>query len=150
METVKELVSKIRNTRVEMNVPASKKVHLLVKTLNEREIRSVEKYLQKLAGIESVSFVPESPEKSVAILFAGGEAFLPLGELVDVQKETSRLQKELDSVLKDVAFVQNKLNNAGFVAKAPQQLVEAERKKLGVLQEKAQQLQVRLEDLQRI
>ena len=150
METVKELVSKIRNTRVEMNVPASKKVHLLVKTLNEREIRSVEKYLQKLAGIESVSFVPESPEKSVAILFAGGEAFLPLGELVDVQKETVRLQKELDSVLKDVAFVQNKLNNAGFVAKAPQQLVAAEREKLGVLQEKAQQLQVRLEDLQRI
>ena len=65
---------------------------------------------------------------------------MPLGELVDVQKETSRLQKELDSVLKDVAFVQNKLNNAGFVAKAPQQLVEAERKKLGVIQEKAQQL----------
>ena len=67
--------------------------------------------------------------------------FMPLDELVDKDKERARLQKELDSVKKDIAMINGKLSNEGFVAKAPAQVVENERQKLAKAQEKLQKIE---------
>ena len=61
---------------------------------------------------------------------------IPMDELIDREKELARLEKERESCKKDIAFVSGKLNNAGFVAKAPEKVVAAEREKLQKAEEK--------------
>ena len=62
--------------------------------------------------------------------------FIPMDELVDKEKELARLNKEKEKVQKDIDFLSNKLNNQGFLAKAPEKLIEAEKAKLAKAQEK--------------
>lgn len=76
-----------------------------------------------------------------------GEIFIPLGDLVDFQKETERLNKELKSVDNEIRRSEGMLANAGFVSKAPEALVESERKKLEENKVKRAKLLQRIEDL---
>jgi len=76
-----------------------------------------------------------------------GEIFIPLGDLVDFQKETERLNKELKSVDNEIRRSEGMLANPGFVAKAPEALVESERKKLEENKVKRAKLLQRIEDL---
>ena len=69
-------------------------------------------------------------EGSVSVITEAAKIFIPLNELVDFEAERARLQKELDAAKKDLQFVENKLNNPGFVAKAPAAVVDGERAKL--------------------
>ena len=63
-------------------------------------------------------------------MLAGFEIYVPLGELVDVEKELARLKTELEKIESEIAFSSNKLNNPGFAAKAPKAVVDKEREKL--------------------
>ncbi|MEE1127604.1 MAG: hypothetical protein UHZ05_05095, partial [Acutalibacteraceae bacterium] len=74
--------------------------------------------------------------------------YMPLGDLIDFEAERARLNKERDAVLKDIAFVENKLNNPGFVSKAPEKVVAEQRKNLEVYKEKLAMLDERLKALQ--
>ena len=78
---------------------------------------------------------------------AAGELFIPLGDLVDFEKEIARLTKELDNLRKETERARGKLNNAGFVAKAPAQLVQQEREKLEANEAKAAALENRIAEL---
>jgi valyl-tRNA synthetase len=69
-------------------------------------------------------------EKVVSQVIEGCELFVPLGELVDMDKEIQRLEKELDSVNAEIARASGKLSNNGFLEKAPKSLVDSEREKL--------------------
>ena len=73
---------------------------------------------------------------------------MPLGDLIDFEAERTRLNKERDAVLKDITFVENKLNNPGFVSKAPEKVVAEQRKNLEVYKEKLAMLDERLKALQ--
>ena len=75
------------------------------------------------------------------------ELFIPLGDLVDIDKEIARLTKERDSVARDIQRAEGKLNNQGFLAKAPAQLVEQEKAKLEVNRDKLAKLDARIDDL---
>ena len=86
----------------------------------------------------------EAPAKTVSAVSEAAELFIPLGDLVDVAKETARLTKERDSVQRDIERGEAKLNNPGFTSKAPAQLVEQEREKLA---EKLTSLTARLNAL---
>ena len=70
------------------------------------------------------------PASAVTAVFAGGEIFIPLQELVDIEQETLRLQKEEEKLLQEVKGFELKLNNEGFVSRAPAKVVEGERAKL--------------------
>ena len=83
----------------------------------------------------------------VSAVSEAAELFIPLGDLVDVAKETARLTKERDSVQRDIERGEAKLNNPGFTGKAPAQLVEQEREKLAVARDKLAKLNARIEDL---
>ena len=86
-------------------------------------------------------------EKTVGAVVAAGEILIPLGDLVDIEKEIARLNKERDNLLKEIARAEGKLNNEGFLRKAPEALVQAERDKLAGNQTKLTALDARIADL---
>lgn len=149
-EAIKEIIRSVRNLRAEMDVPVSKKLNLYVVSSNESYVAMNESYIKKLANVETVSFVvskSEVTEKSVSIVTSGTEVYIPLGELVDVDKEMQRLNKELKVMEGEIKRSEGMLNNPGFVAKAPKQLIENEKVKLQVNTEKKAKLLERIEEL---
>ncbi|MBO7390161.1 MAG: class I tRNA ligase family protein, partial [Clostridia bacterium] len=137
-EAVMDMIKGIRNIRAEMNVAPSKRIHITVKTEKEELIKSGEGYLAKLAGVEKViydaAYVPGKKESTVVT--AAAEIYIPLGDLIDYDKEIERLEKEKASLEKEIAKSKNMLNNPGFVSRAPENVVNAERDRLAVNEEK--------------
>ena len=87
----------------------------------------------KLAGVESITLIKaksDLTEKVVTQVINGFELYVPLGELVDIKSEIERLNGELVKVEDEIVRAQNKLNNQGFIQKAPKDLVEKEKIKL--------------------
>ena len=108
-------------------------------------------YISRLAYASAVNFIAgkgQVPEKAVSAVCAAGEVFIPLGELVDVEKELARLNKELEGLRKEVARAEGKLSNPGFVNKAPEKIVAEEREKLALNQDKLERLGERIAALQ--
>ena len=137
-EAVMDIVKAIRNIRAEMNVAPSKRIHITVKTDREDLIRSGEGYLAKLAGVEKVTYnASYVPEKKVSTaVTAAAEIFIPLGDLIDYEKEIERLQKEKASLEKEIARSKGMLGNPGFVARAPEAVVNQEKERLATNEEK--------------
>ena len=133
IEPIKEIIKDIRNIKVKMGAAPSKKVTLYVKSENQKTIKNGAIYIQKLAGVSDIQFIEDKAtltEKVVAQVIDGFELFIPLGELVDLNKEIDRLEKELNSVNAEIARANGKLSNNGFLDKAPKALVDAEKEKL--------------------
>ena len=89
-------------------------------------------YIKLLGGIDNLELRPlngEKPENAMAAVVTGIEVYLPLAGLIDVEKETQRLSKELAAMEKDLQRAGGKLNNAGFLAKAPEDVIAKERAK---------------------
>ena len=129
--SVIDLIKSIRNLRAEMNVPQSKKTELLILANNEN-IKELGIYIEKLAGGSLVKFVSSKPENTndyACIVGDAGECYIPLGELIDVKKELERLKKEEATAMSEIARAEGKLNNQGFVSKAPQKLIDEEKAK---------------------
>ncbi len=148
VEEVKELISKVRNIRAEYGVVPSKRITLAVKT-EQSAVKKLAVYIEKLAGCERVMFVSQlaNEGKAVNAVLPVGELQIPLGDLVDFAKETERLKKEAEHVAEEIARAQSKLNNKGFVDKAPQKLVEAEKAKLDKYLDMQKQLNQRIKEL---
>ncbi|APC78691.1 valine--tRNA ligase [Clostridium botulinum] len=134
MEYIIEAIKSIRNVRTEMNVPPSRKAKLMIYlTENEAEgsFKEGEVYFQKLASASEVSFLEnkEISDKNVSVVTRGAEIFIPLLELVDIEKELERLNKEKEKLEKEIDRVEKKLANEKFVSKAPESVVNEEREK---------------------
>ena len=133
-DAVMEIIKNIRNLRSEMNVPAGKKTDIYIYAPQmEKEMISSGTYIERLAGGAKVEFLAQKPQKAgeyAAVVCTGAECFIPLGELVDVQKELARLEKERDTIKGEIQRANGKLSNKGFVEKAPQKLVEEEKAKI--------------------
>ncbi len=127
----------IRNRRAEMNVPPSKKAAVHIETAEKEIFESGRIFFEKLASASEVAISEkvEMPD-AVTVVTDSARIFIPMDELVDKEKELARLNKEKAAVQKDIDFSSNKLNNQGFLAKAPAQQVEAEKAKLARAQEK--------------
>ena len=146
-ESLRETVVAIRNMRAEMNVPPAKRVDAFVVTDNPSFVTGVAGYLEKLAGLSSVTLVSGKDEVEGAVasvVTTLAEVLVPLGELIDTDKERERLQKEIASTSADVERLSKLLGNAAFVAKAPQKLVDGEREKLARAEEKLAKLEEKL------
>ena len=83
----------------------------------------------------------------VSIVTPGAQVYMPMGELIDFEKERARLEKEKAKVEDDIAFVMKKLDNPGFVAKAPEKVVAAERDKVAKYQELLEKIEASLSAL---
>ena len=147
VEELKELVAKIRNIRTEYGVAPSKRIRLYVEPSDER-ITACDIYLAKLCGLEEVVFgTAPAGDKTVNAVGVAAKCQVPLGDLVDKDKEIERITKELDNVNNEIARANGKLSNEGFVSKAPAKLIENERAKLARFEELRTQLLARLEEL---
>ena len=152
MAGVMEVIRTIRNLRSEMNVAAGKRTRImfLPKTGWDETLAHAEPYFKRLAGASEVSMLTDAAEvteKTVSAVTATGTLYIPLGDLVDIDKEIARLGKERDQLLKDIARATGMLNNPGFVAKAPAALVEQERGRLEANKEKLTALEQRIAEL---
>ena len=153
MDSLMDMVRQIRNIRAEMNVPPSRRAHTFVVTTpdNETVCREAAPYLNKLAGASTVDvcFSREGIDRNaVSVVSKIGEACIPMNELIDIAKELERLEKERKRWEGEVARANGKLNNQGFMAKAPEKVVEEERAKLANAQEMLEKLNVRIRDMQ--
>ena len=136
-EKVISAIKAVRNVRTEMNVPPSVKAKLLIETAEPQVYSSCTVFFEKLASASSVEIGESlSHENCANAVTDSARIFIPMDELVDKEKETARLEKEKAKVQKDIDFLSGKLNNQGFIAKAPAQLIEAEKAKLAKAQEK--------------
>ena len=130
MERVMTAIKAIRNRRAEMNVPPSKKAKLYIATKYIEDFTNGSVFMNRLASASEVEVGDSFEiEGSVSVITEAAKIFIPLNELVDFEAERVRLQKELDAAKKDLQFVENKLNNPGFVAKAPEKVIAGEREK---------------------
>ncbi len=131
-QMIMSAVVAIRNRRAEMNVPPSKKAQVIIVTDKKDIFSNGVSYFEKLASAQNVEIKSEKsgiPENAVNIVVDGAEIFMPLGELVDKDKELERLNKEKTKLEGEIKRVEGKLNNQGFVAKAPQKVIDEEKEK---------------------
>ncbi|HIW49215.1 MAG TPA: valine--tRNA ligase [Firmicutes bacterium] len=135
MDQIKETVRSIRNLRAERNVAPSKKAKVYVVSPKE-ETRQMyaqaEVYLKTLASASDI-IIQETAEgidsNAVRCVVENAVVYIPLEDLVDLAKEKERLEKERTKMEKEIDRVEKKLANQGFLAKAPQALIEEERAK---------------------
>ncbi len=134
MAVLMEVTRAIRHIRSEFNLPAGRRIEVLLvapeentKALLEREME----YVQVLtnAGITAFPALEDKPDQAAHAVARGVEIFVPLKGLIDIDKETARLKKELAAVEKDLVRTKGKLASPGFLAKAPAEVVDKERSK---------------------
>ena len=152
MQGVMEIIRSIRNLRSEMNVAPSKRTRLMLLPAEgwAETLRGGDGYFRRLAGAEQVEILTdrnEVTEKTVSAVITAGELFIPLGDLVDFEKEVARLTKELENLKKETARSEGMLKNPGFLSKAPAHLVQAEKDKLEAAKAKAAALLNRIAEL---
>ena len=155
MQHIMDVIGAVRNLRAGMNVPPSKKAHLYIVPaagIDGAIFTANETYFQRLASASAVSAVAreELPRNVVSAVCPCGEAFLPMGELVDAEKEIARLNKEIAAMENEIKRAEGKLNNPGFVNKAPANVVEAERAKLATNKTMLEALHKRLDDMKNL
>ncbi len=146
-EGLKDIVVAIRNIRNEMGVAPSKRVSAYVIAKDEKFILSAAQYLNKLAGISDVKLVKskeEVSERTTAVVTHDAEILIPLGELIDTQKEIERINAEIAETEAIIKKTEGLLANGAFVAKAPQKLVDNEREKLEKAKDKLAKLKDKL------
>ena len=128
---LKEIISAIRNIRGEANVSPSKKIEVIFKTADENArniLQNNAKILDKLANVEKYEFNVEIPKLVGFRLVDTTEIFVPLAELIDLDKEIEKLEKSIEKTQVELDKVLKKLSNENFVAKAKPEAVEKERR----------------------
>ncbi len=137
MEGIMTAVRAIRNRRAEMNVPPSKKAKVYIATAHKETFEQGGVFMQKLASASEVEIADAFElDGAVCIVTQDAKIYIPMGELVDFEAEKARLNKELAAVQKDLDFVNGKLSNENFVAKAPANVVAAQREQAAKYAEK--------------
>ena len=132
MELIMSSITAIRNRRAEMNVPPSKKAKVIIVTDKTKIFSNGAIFFEKLASASETVIQKDKANISanaVNIVVPSAEIFLPLDDLVDREKEIERLNAEKKKLEGEIKRVEGKLNNPGFVDKAPQKVVDEERAK---------------------
>lgn len=147
---VMDAIKAVRARRSEMNVPPSRKSHLIIVTDKAKAFTDGEKFICKLAyasGVEVRAELPESTDGMVSVITDNARMFMPMAELVDLEKERARMEKELANAKKQLDGQNAKLANENFVSRAPEKVVNAEREKKAKLEALIENLEESLKNL---
>jgi valyl-tRNA synthetase len=152
MKMLMEMIRSVRNIRAEVNTPMSKKIKMLVKAKDDSVLKAIEKnrgYIEKFCNPEELQLGTnlDTPEKAMTAVITGLEIYLPLEGLINIDEEIARLEKEYDKLTKEVERVEKKLNNEGFMKKAPESVVAEERAKEQDYREKRALVEARINEL---
>ncbi len=145
---VVEAIRAIRARRAELGVPPSKKARLNIETDHAAVFAQGASFLQRLAFASSVEIGNGfDPAGSVQVITDAARIFIPMAELLDLDKERARLEKEKGTAQSEIAMIEKKLQNQGFVAKAPAAVVEGKREKLRKASERLAKIEESLTEL---
>ena len=149
MERIMKAIRAIRNRRSEMNIPPSRKATVYIKTANKQTFESGVEFVKRLASANDVIIGDgfDNLGNIVTIITDDAEIYIPMGDLVDFEAERKRLEKELAQAQDKLDFISKKLNNPGFVNKAPEKVVAQNREDAAKLQEKIENIKNSLEIL---
>jgi valyl-tRNA synthetase len=133
MLAIMEIIKAVRNMRAEVNVAPGRKVPA-ISCLGRAEagVSENEAYIRQLASVDELKILTDTavkPDNAMTAVTRGIEVYLPLKGLIDVEKETQRLNKEIEGMAKELARIEGKLGNEGFLAKAPEAVVAKEKAK---------------------
>ena len=145
MEAVKDAISAVRARRAEMNVPPSRKAKIIIASQTPEIYAGGRDFITRLAYASEVEVGSQAPQDlngMVTVSTHDATMYLPLAELVDIEKELERIQKELTKARENLERIEKKLQNESFVSKAPEAVVNAEREKA----DKARALIAKLEE----
>lgn len=131
-EMVMNAIKAIRNARTNADVPPSRKASVHIITEYKENFTNAFAFIEKLAFASNVTIESKDFDikDAVRVITAEATILIPMDELIDREKELARLSKELAACEKDIAVISGKLNNEGFVAKAPAAVIESEKAKL--------------------
>ena len=155
VESFKEVVKGIRNTRNSMNVPQNRKTHLYIVGKDEKICQMYEKSSRSFINLAYASQIHVQDNKdgigedAVSVVVSNAVVYLPLEDLIDREKEIERLTKEQDRLTKEIARCDGMLSNPNFVNKAPADKVDAEKAKLAKYKEMKEKVITQLEQLKK-
>ncbi|MBQ0084275.1 MAG: valine--tRNA ligase [Clostridiales bacterium] len=147
-EKLMDAIRAIRNRRAEMNVPPSKKANVYIETSFADIFKNGQSFICRLASASAVTVGDSFKlDDAVQVVTDSAKIYLPLAELVDFSAEIERLEKELAKANTDKEFFEKKLNNAGFLAKAPAALVETQKQQYAKVLEKIEMIKGSIEEI---
>lgn len=129
---MQNVVNAIRTIRGELNVPLNKEITILMnfhKVEDEKLIKNYEIYLKRLTKASEVVVTNQRPKHSASSVVDNTEIYIPLEGIIDLETEKNRIQKEIDRINSMLQGIEKKLSNPNFIEKAPQEIVESEKKK---------------------
>jgi valyl-tRNA synthetase len=161
LETAKDIIRHIRNLRAELNVPPGRKAPVLLQAGGAAAyavLEAIAPYVHDLGRASELSYwqagsadhaAPSADDAATAVA-SGVEIFLPLRGLIDVERETARLEKERAAAAAEAEKLLSKLSNPGFLAKAPAAVVEKDRARAAELTQQVETIGARLEALRKL
>lgn len=146
LEWIKQAITAVRNIRAEMNIAPSKQLEVLLRNANgdaQRRVQENQSFIERLARLTSITLLPagEKGPVSVTKLVDGAELLIPMAGFIDKDAEIARLSKEMGKLDTEIASIEGKLSNEGFVARAPEAVVAKERERLAACKEGKVKLQ---------
>ena len=149
LEFAMETIKAIRNIRAEADAPPSKSMsaYIFAEENCKEAALGAERYIKRLANISEIKYIDSKeslPEELSSAVIAGAEIFVPLEELLDMEAEIKRLEKEKEKLIGEVKRVEGKLSNEGFVGKAPAKVVEEEKDKMNKYKDMLSKVEERL------
>lgn len=152
MDNLIELIKAVRNSRSEVNAPMSSAIDILIKTKDDDTRKVFENnvdYINRFCHPKRLEIVAdiEAPKLAMTSVITGAEVYLPLADLIDLNEEISRLQKEAKKLESEVTRGEKKLGNEKFVANAPEAVVAKEKEKLANYKQQLAATESRIEEL---
>ena len=153
VEHVKDLVKGVRNTRTAMDVPPSRKAKIFIVTEDSSLRQTFEDMKHAYSLLASASEIQVQADKSgigedaVSVVIPGAVVYLPLEDLVDLEKEKERLLKEKERLSKELSRSRGMLSNEKFLSRAPEAKVQEEKDKLAKYEQMMAQVEERLEQM---
>ena len=138
MEEIMDVIRAVRARRAEMNVPPTRRAEIIIATDKQELYEKAQPMFKKLAYASHLTVQPQAPSDTagmVSLVAGTARVYMPMSDLVDMEKERQRLRKELDGVCAQIERITQKLQNENFVSKAPQKVVEGEKERRARLEE---------------
>ncbi len=150
IESIKQVIVAIRNLRAAVGIHPSNRVSVILIPDNETVLEMIKRNENSILGLAKASIEfskGQRPEKAIAQIISGLEIFLPVEGLIDIEKETQRIKREISKISKDIELSQKRLSNPDFLERAPEDVIEREKEKFEELSLKKQKMEEVLERL---
>ena len=133
IDWLQRLIGEVRSVRADMNVPAKAKIALMVKDASAATLHRLEAYnatIMKMARLSEIRPLQgDMPKGSIQSVIDEATLILPIAELIDLDQERARLNKEIEKLEKELTQINGKLNNQGFLSNAPEEVVEEQKRR---------------------